>query len=362
MSTTDKSEGFAFQDIKRVAVTPVKNQANTSTCWSFATLSFFESELLRLGKQPPNFSEMYVVRMTYPRKAEHYVRMHGRSVFSAGSLAGDVLKVVKEFGLMSNGAYTGLFAGQSKHDHSEMDALLKAALDSIVSSKKKKLSSAWRNALAGILDAYLGAPPSEFVHENKTYTPRSFADSLGLNVDDYVELTSYLHHPFYSSFAVEVPDNWSNNSYYNLPIDEFTTVTKSAIEAGYSVVWDGDITETSFRHKKGVALMPVKQWENRTSAEKSSIGDQPEEEVKTTQEFRQECFDNYASTDDHLMHIIGLAKDKNGTLYFIAKNSWGEMDNKFDGLLYLSEQYFRAKTVSVMINRNALPKALAAKI
>ncbi len=354
--------GFHFTMIKEVGVTPVKNQSRTGTCWSFATSSFIESELLRMGKGEYDLSEMFNVRMTYPLKARNYVRLHGNAALGAGSLAQDVLRVIRNYGMVPEAVYDGKFVGESKHNHAEMDAVLKAALDAIVQNKGKKLSPAWPQAIEGILDAYLGKLPKQFEYQGKTYTPRSFADATGFNPDDYVELTSFTHHPFYSRFSIEAPDNWARNKSYNLPLDELMRVMDYAIEHGFTIDWDGDVSEKSFKHKKGTAILPVKEWDDRSKTEKDSICTHPEPEKEVTQELRQKMFDDYRSTDDHLMHVAGIAKDQNGARYFYTKNSWGVKESKYGGFVYMSEAYVRAKTISILVHKDAVPEDIAQKL
>jgi len=307
-----------------------------------------------MRKEPLNLSEMFVVRKNYPRKAERYIRLHGNMSFGASSLSGDVLYVIRKHGIVPESAYNGKPDGQSQYDNKEMDAVLKASLDAIISKKRRKLSKAWPKAIDGILDAYLGPVPERFSFKGKTYTPKIFAEELGFDPDSYIELTSYSHHPFYSNFSLEVPDNWSLNKYLNVPLDEFMSVIDRALQNGYSLAWDGDIRENSFSQKKGVAILPVKEWEDRTKEEKNAICEVTEPEKKVTEELRQESFDNFTSEDEHLMHITGTAYDQNGTKYYKAKNSWGQKDSKYRGFIYLSESYVRAKTISVMVHKEAL--------
>lgn len=359
--STDTSR-FEFTDIKRLPVTPVKNQAHSSTCWSFATISFLESELLRMKSQPVNLSEMFVVRKIYPIKAERYVRLHGKMSYGAGSLAGDVIRVIREFGIVPEAIYRGDFAGESFEHHVEMDAMLTAALDAVIGTKGGKISKVWPQAIAGILDAYLGEVPKTFRYNGESYSPETLRDSLGLNLNNYIDLTSYTHHPFFKSFCLEVPDNWSLNEYVNMPLEAFMAVIDHAIEKGFTLVWDGDITERSFNQNKGVAILPQKSWTERTRDEKNNLCEVPEPEIMVNQSIRQELFDNYTSTDDHLMHLIGTARDQTGTKFYLAKNSWGSKGSKYDGFIYLSESYVRAKTISVMVHKDALTQQLAQKL
>jgi bleomycin hydrolase len=358
----EEKKGFVFTPERTIRCTSVKNQAQTGTCWAFATNSFLEAELIRLGTGDHDLSEMFIVRHVYPRKALRFVRLHGNATLGPGSLANDALRVLREVGVVPEEVYDGKFAGQSRHNHGEMDAVVHGVLTAVVSNKGNTLSPAWPDALEGVLDAYLGKPPQEFTVGDQTFTPKSYAEHLGLDADDYVEFTSFTHHPFYTQFAVEIPDNWAGNLYWNVPLNELMRVMDRALEMGYTVAWDGDVSEESFRHKKGVATLPLKEWADRTKEEKEAIGDEPEPELQVTQEIRQRHFDNYASTDDHLMHVVGTARDQQGTRYYVMKNSWGTLDSEFEGRLHMSEAYVRSKTVSIMVHRDAVPEELAEKL
>ncbi|MCG8608216.1 aminopeptidase [bacterium] len=351
--------GFKFQVIQEVEATFVKNQAQTKTCWSYATLSFLESELIRIGTGRFYLSEMFVVRKTYPRKAQRYVRLYGNMAFRSSSSAGDVLRVLREDGIVPEIEFP--YREDIKDNHLEMDAAIKAVLDVIVSNPSGKLSKVWPEAVEGILNAYLGEPPKEFRYQRKTYTPKEFCARLGLSPDDYVQITSYLHHPFYKEFNLEVPDNWDLHPYLNLPLNEFMSVVDFALENGHSLVWDGDITERSFCPEKGLATLPMKNWNERSAEEKRSVCDRPEKEKVVTQQMRQDEFDNYTSTDDHLMHITGFAYDQNGIRFYKAKNSWGWQGKKHAGYIFISDSYFRSKTLSILVHKDAIPQALAAK-
>ena len=355
-------DAFRFKTELQVPTTPVKNQAQTRTCWSFASISLLEAEILRRQGRAVNLSEMYMVRLTYPRKARRYVRMHGHMAFHASGLAGDALHVLREFGLVPEQSYDGKSPHEVEHDHREMDAVLKAALDAVIQNHSGKLSKAWPKVVEVILDAYLGPPPEQFIYQEQTYTPKRFAESLDLRADDYVELTSYTHQPFYTWFSLDIPDNWSLNRFFNLPLEEFMEVLEHALEQGYSFVWDGDITEPTFSTKHGVAVLPSKAWDAYSVEERDRFWEQPVHELTVTQALRQEAFDNYTSTDDHLMHIIGRARDRYGTTYYVSKNSWGLKGTPYGGLIYLSDAYVRAKTISIMVNKNALPKSLQEKL
>ncbi len=360
--TEGEPQGFQFTILKQLEATSVKNQAKTGTCWSFATSSFLESELLRMGKGRYDLSEMFVVRHIYPQKALNYVRRHGNTTFGAGSLSGDLLRTVAEYGVVPEFVYDGKFVGYSRHNHAEMDAVLKAMLDAVIANQGKRLSPAWPKAVDAVLDAYLGEVPEKFAYNGKTYTPKSFAAELGIKPTEYIELTSFTHHPFYSEFALEIPDNWANNRYYNVPLDEFMNALNHALENGYTVGWDGDVSEKEFNKKEGVAILPLIDWEEKTEAEQEQTCKTPEPEKEVTPELRQQYFENYATTDDHLMHITGIATDQNGTRYYITKNSWGTKDRGHDGYVYMSEAYVRAKTVSILMHRNALPENLGKRL
>ena len=313
------SSAYQFEVIYDNAATPVKNQSYTGTCWSFATSSFLESELLRQGKGEFDLSEMFIVKNIYPEKAVNYVRLHGNTTLGPGSLSGDLMRAAATYGVVPEAVYAGMNAGYSKHNHAEMDAVLKAMLDAIV--------------------AYLGIRPN-----------------------DYIQLTSFTHHPFYTRFALEIPDNWARNQYDNVPLDELMATIDNALEKGYTVAWDGDVSEKTFSNKEGIAILPETDWDDMTKAERDSVFKKIIPELQVTQEIRQALFDNYRTTDDHLMHITGLAKDQNGTKYYITKNSWGTKDFKKGGYVYMSEAYVRAKTISIMVHRDALPLSIGKKL
>jgi len=347
----EKKERHTFKMITDVATTSVKNQAQTGTCWDFATQSFLESELLRMGKGQYNLSEMFNVRYTYPLKAEKYIRYHGKWQFGPGGQAHDVIKIFDTFGAVPANVYPGLEPGDSLHNNFEMDAVLGSVLNTII--KRNKISDHYKDIISSICDIYLGKVPSEFEYEGKKYTPKSFAKSLGINTDDYVEITSYTHHPFYSKFILEVPDNWTEGEYYNVPLDDLIKIMDNALQNGYSIDWDGDVGRDNFYRKEEYAVVP---FENDTS----KTG--PEKEQTITQELRQKSFDDYTTTDDHLMHITGLAKDQAGTKFYYTKNSWGTKDKKYDGFWYMSEPFVRLRTVAIMVHKDAIPKEIREKL
>ncbi|HNL39599.1 MAG: C1 family peptidase [Saprospiraceae bacterium] len=355
--------GYKFTVVKNMQATPVQNQFKSGTCWVYSANSFFESELLRMGKGKVDLSEMYIVRAGYLERAENYVRRQGAAAFGQGAETHDVLNIVREYGLMPQSAYSGFPAGQDKPVHGEMEAVLKAILDAVVKTPDGKLSAQWKAAYTGALDGYMGAPPAKFTVNGKEYTPQSYAQSLGINLDNYVALTSYTHHPYYQPFVLEVSDNWSNGMFYNLPIDEFVQVADNAVNNGYSVVWASDVSEKTFSAKEGLAVWPQTAWADMSQEEKDNWAKTPGKEKWVTAEERQQGFDELTTTDDHGMHITGAATDQNGTKYYIVKNSWGTDVNKTTGgYLYVSQPYFRAKTMSMLVHKDAIPAPIRQKL
>lgn len=355
---------YRFQTVVDVKHTPVKDQYHTGTCWCFATVSFLEAEALRLGRGEFDLSEMYVVRHTYPRKALNYVQMHGHAVHQQGGQAHDVIDRLRDSGLMPEEAYSGLNIGQKRHDHGEMVAVLQSLADAVLKREGSRVTPRWLEAYEGVLDAYLGRVPSEFAWKGRTYTPRSFADeALGLDAGDYVELTSYDAHPYYGKCRLEIPDNWTYDAdYYNLPIDELEAVVEKALAAGYTVVWDGDVSEKDFSTREtGWALVPEKDWEDRTMAEREKKPTAPVKERQVDQAMRTATLRDFTTTDDHLMHIVGLAQDQTGARFYRIKNSGGT-DRKYDGYLYMSRPYFRLKTTALMVNKSSLAPELRSKL
>ena len=351
--------GYTFTMKKELACTPVKNQNSTSTCWCFSGISMLESELLRVGKQPYDLSEMFIVRHIYEKKAQMYARMHGSSSFSGGGEYGDLLNGIREVGLVPDAVYSGLNYGEVKHNHGEMDAALKGYMDAVI--KSSKLTTAWFPGLNGILDAYLGKNPESFTSEGKTYTPATFTKELGINPDDYVLLTSFTHHPFYKQCVLELPDNWAAGSVYNLPLDELMQIIDNSVTNGYSVGWASDMSDKGFSMKQGVAIIPEKNWSEMTEDEVSKAFTGPHPEKVITQEMRQKEFDNYNTTDDHGMHIVGLATDQAGNTFFKVKNSWG-ITGKYDGFIFVSRPFIMLRTTNIMVNKNAIPAAIAKKL
>ncbi len=358
---TNKKEGkYKFTVVKNLDATEVKNQSQSGTCWSFSSLSFFESELLRMGKPKVNLSEMFVVHHAYEDKAEKYVRMHGLINFGPGGAFHDVAYVIKNYGMVPLEAYTGMVNGEKAINHNEMDAMLKAEVDVI--AKADNITPAWSKAVDATLDAYLGKMPENFQYQGKSYTPKSFAESLGLNMDNYIELTSFTHHDFYTKFPIEVQDNWAWQQVYNVKLDEMIDVIDNAIMNGYTVAWGADVSDKGFSYKNGVAIVPDVDWSDIPREKLDSVINNPGKQKVITQEMRQEAFNNYETQDDHGMHIVGIVKDQNGVKYYIVKNSWGTKGNDCDGFFYASEAYVKYKTTSIMINKDGLKKDIAKKL
>lgn len=364
---------YVFTKVVNHEALPVQNQSVSGTCWSFSALSFIESELIRTGKGEHNLSEMFVVRNAYVDKAENYVRMHGKNNFSAGGAFHDIPHVIEKYGIVPEEVYEGLAYGSEKHNHMEMDALLKGMADAIIENKGKKLTPAWKRAIGNAIDAYLGEVPEEFEYQGKTYTAQTFAEELELNMDDYVYLTSYTHHPFYDQFVLEVPDNWNYGLVHNVPLEDMMEAIDHALENGYTLAWAADVSEKGFSFRDGLAIVPEDEatikskgtdsrYFNDAGAEKiSNAFLMPIEEKEITQEMRQEAFDNYQTTDDHGMHMTGIYEDQNGNRYYMIKNSWGD-NNACDGYFLASEAYVAYKTMDIMLHKDALPKDLKKKL
>ena len=369
-------DGYGFEDIKRLETTSVKDQNRSGTCWSFSAISFLESELLRMGKPEMDLSEMWVVKRCYYDKAKKTVRLHGHLNFAPGGAFHDVLYVLENYSLVPEKTFPALAYGEDNHVHGEMDKVLDSYVDGVIENKNRRLTTAWEDGLAGILDAYLGQDPQQFSYDGNTYTPESFSDQvLGLDPNDYIGLASFTHQDYYSSFPILVPDNWLWRESYNLPLDEFMEVMYHAIDKGYTIAWGADVSEKGFSHRNGVAVVPAKdikevsgseraRWETLTPEEMekhmySFDGPVPEKDI--TPEIRQEAYDRWQTTDDHGMHIVGTAKDKNGSKYFIVKNSWAE-SNLYDGYFYASDAFVRYKTMNIMLHKDAVPKTIMKKL
>lgn len=370
-----EDEGYVFTTVKELKITPVKNQNRTGTCWCFSTLGFLESELLRMGKGEYDLSEMFIVSKNYKDKAEKFVRLHGELNYAQGGSFEDVLQAWKDYGIVPESVMNGLQYGEDMHVHNELESASRAYLDQIIKNPNRKLSTAWKKGFDGIIDAYLGTAPEKFTYNGKEYTPKSFAAELGINPDDYVSLTSYTHHPFYSEFAIEVQDNWRWATSYNLPIDELMQVFENAINTGYTIAWGADVSEKGFT-RNGIGVIPdiesmersgsdQDRWLGLSTSEKDAeikkMMEKPCKELEITQEMRQEAYDNYETTDDHGMQIYGIAKDQTGKKFYMIKNSWGT-DNKYKGTWYISENFVKYKTMNIVVHKDALPQSIKDKL
>ncbi len=324
--------------------TDVKSQDQTGTCWCFASASFIESEMIRQGKGKHQLSEMFIVNNIYFEKANNYLLRKGKAQFSEGALAHDFLNAAGRYGMVPDEVYSGLIDGDQTHNHAEMAAVLQGMLDGLV--KQRTLSDNWQSAYRAVVDTYLGSAPEQFSYQGKDYTPKSFAEQMGFNADDYVSYTSYTHHPFDRPFVLEIPDNFSNGLFHNVEIDRLVAMIDQALENGFTVAWDGDVSERGFSQNNGVAVLPKNP--NRRDALRN-----PGPEMDVTQEMRQDTFESYSTTDDHLMHLVGMAHDQHGTKYYIIKNSWGA-SGQHDGYLYMSEAYVRLKTVAIILHKDAM--------
>lgn len=375
-TNNDSAPGYQFTDVKVIEATPVKDQSRSGTCWCFSTLSFLESEIIKAGGEPMHLSEMWIVRHSFMDKAEKYVRMHGTLNFAEGGAAHDVTEGIREHGIVPFEVYPGLNYGTAKPDFHEISEVLKSYLDAVIrAAGNKPLSTAWKRGFNAILDEYFGVLPETFTYEGKEYTPESFAASLPISMDDYVDVSSFTHHPFYSRFIIEVPDNWMWAEVYNVPLEEMMQIVDNALENGYTVAWGTDVSEKGFSRTKGIGVIPeadlegmsgteAERWGKLTEQEKEAAlykFDKPGKERTITQEMRQTSFDNWETTDDHGMLIMGLAKDQNGTPYYKVQNSWNTVA-PYDGFWYFSKPFVAYKTTSLMVNKNAIPKEIAKKL
>ena len=370
---TTSAEGYRFTDTKIIPTTAVKDQSRSGTCWCFSTLSFLESEILRAGGPALHLSEMWIVRHSFMDKAEKYVRMHGTINFAEGGASHDVTEGIKAHGIVPFEVYPGLNYGTEKPDFHELSVVLKAYLDAVVKTGDKSgkaLSTAWKRGFDAILDEYFGPLPETFTYEGKEYTPKTFAAQLPIDLDNYIDISSFTHHPFYTQFIIEVPDNWMWGTVYNVPLDEMMQIIDHALEQGYTVSWGTDVSEKGFSRTKAIGIVPeadtesmsgteAERWGKLTDKEKEAAlykFDKPGKERTITQQMRQTAFDNYETTDDHGMVIIGTAVDQNGNPYYKVKNSWGVTASPYDGYYYFSRPFVAYKTMSYMVNKNAIPK------
>jgi len=369
-------EGFRFTTIDSVAITPVKNQNHSSTCWAFSALGFLESEVLRTKGKEIDFSEMFVVSKTMMDRATYCVRLYNEPHFAPGGSAYDVIYCMSHYGLVPQEAMPGIQYAWTKNDtlpvHSELDHVASGYLKGLTGLKK--LSPVWKKGLQAIYDTYLGSCPETFTYEGKTYTPRSFVESLGLKEEDYVSFTSYTHHPFYERFALEVPDNWRMDQMYNVPMEEMMAIIDHALAKGYTLVWGADVSEIGFT-RKGIGVVPdedngaditgsdMAKWVGMTpDKKKEELTKKPLPEKTITQQMRQDAFDNWENTDDHGMQIFGIAHDQNGKKYYMIKNSWGTLKSDYKGIWYVSEAFMQYKTNDILVHKAALPKDIKKKI
>lgn len=375
-ASTDKNVPV-FTTVKANPITSIKDQNRSGTCWAYSTLSFLESEILKKTGKTYDLCEMFIANKDYMDRAILTVRMHGDSQFSQGGSFSDVLTIMREDGICPESAMPapGTLTGDSLANFDEFFGVMEPYVAAVSKSKAKKISQQWRKGLQGIIDAYLGECPEKFVYEGKEYTPKTFAESLGINLDDYVSITSFTHHPFYTQFAIEVQDNWRWKPSYNVPMEEMMRIIDNAINEGYTIAWGGDVTEDGFTRKglgmaydvkkaRSMAGTDADRWFKLSATEKrsklDSLGvDAPE--IVPTQEMRQEAYDNWETTDDHGMHLYGIAKDKNGNIFYMVKNSWGEYGD-YKGTWYMSKNFVAYKTMNFMVNKNAIPKDIRKKL
>jgi hypothetical protein len=372
-----KEEGYKFTPVVELKATPVKNQASTGTCWDFATTSFIESELLRKGKGEYDLSEMWIVRFNYVDRLKDNFIQKGKGNLGEGSVGHDWIVEFTKNGIVPNEVYTGLNYGMPTHNHSELNSFINAIATVPLKPRIGKESDQYCDIVNAVLDTYLGKVPASFTYKGVGYTPKSFTASLGINPDDYVEITSFTIFPFYTQGVVPIPDNWRKMNYYNVPLDELMSIMDYSLNNGYTIAWDGDVSEKGFSHSKGVAIIPeLENTDQYSMADKARYGkmtpderateaykfSRPFPEKKITQEFREQEFDAKRTTDDHLMHMTGIVKDQYGAKYYITKNSWGTDRNPFGGYLNISESYARAKVIAIMVNKAAIPAEIRTKL
>ena len=358
-ASAKSKELFQFTEVINLENTSIKNQGSSGTCWSYATNSFLESEMVRNGKKPVELAQVFSARNAYLEKGRNYVRMHGAITLGDGGALHDVPNMLKKYGAVPQSVYTGLNYGTDKNKFAEMTALSEAFLKAVVTNPNDELTPNWQRAYAAILDTYLGDVPKNFDYNGKKYTPESFAkEVVGLNSDDYIEISSFREYPYYTKNVLMVPDNWSLDQIYNVKMNDLTDIIDNALKNGYSVAWAGDVSEKSFSWKNGVAYVPEKKTSEMNDEEKANLFNGPQKEILVTEEMRQNAFDNYTTTDDHGMHIVGLAKDQNGREYYIIKNSWGAT-NDYKGYLYMTKEFVKYKSTAILTHKNAIPAALA---
>lgn len=353
---------FEFRDLINLETTPVLNQGSSGTCWSYATTSFLESEMARAGRDPVDLSEIFSARCVYIEKGRQFVKMHGATGLGDGGALHDVIEVYKKYGALPQSEYTGLQYGTKINDFSEMASLRESFLNTIIKPQKGKLTPNWLQAYTGIIDAYLGTPPETFEYKGQTYTPQSFArEVVGLNPNDYIHISSFIEYPMYESFVLPVPDNWSQGSVYNVRMNELTEIIDFALENGYTVGWATDVSEKYFSWKNGVAFVPELEWEDMSPQQRENLFSGPQPERQINEYMRQDAFDRYLTTDDHGMHIVGIATDQEGNKYYKVKNSWGT-SNDLKGFLYVTPTYVQFKTTAILLNYRGVPNHILSKL
>lgn len=354
---------YQFTDINIIPHTSVKDQHRSGTCWSFAGTSFIEAEVMRNGGPVLNLSEMLPVRDAYERRANNYMRLHGKYNFGPGGEPHQVMETLARKGMTTEEAYSGLTIGEDLPVHGEMDNVLRSFVKAVEENKNRKLTPVWFKAYNGILNAYLGEIPEEFEFEDQMYSPETFArEVVNLDPEDYVEITSFTHADYYEPFLLKIPDNWDYEMYYNVPLDELELIINAALENGYTIAWAADVSDRGFNHRKGMALVPEKEWDEMEEGERDSVFITPVKQREITPEIRQKAYDNYTTTDDHSMHIIGTAEDQDGNIWYKVKNSWADDSNDFGGYFYASVPYIRYKTIAVYVNKDAVPRGIARKM
>ncbi len=355
-------DSFKFTELINIPNSDVKNQGKSGTCWSYCTSSFLESEMLRETGKQVDLADIYPVRCSYIDKADAYVRMHGSLNYGDGGACHDVINMLRKYGALPQSVYSGINYDSEKNNFGEMQSLLTGMLKGVVSNKSGKLSKNWKEAFTNVLDLYLGEVPEKFTFEGKEYTPQSFARNVvKLDPDDYVELSSFSYQPYYQKHILMVPDNWSFDQVYNVHMNEMTDIIDNALKNGYTVAWATDVSEKGFSWKNGVAYVPETDYEDMSKEEKEDMFNGPKPEKNITEEMRQNSFDNYSTTDDHGMHIVGMAKDQNNKEYYLVKNSWG-MKNDYEGYLYVTKNYVKYKTTAFLLHKNGLPKDIKKKL
>lgn len=360
--SANSKEAFKFTDVINIENTPVKNQGSSGTCWSYAANSYLESEMIRMGKQPVEISQIYTARNAYIEKAKNYVRMHGAITLGDGGALHDVINMYAKYGALPQSVYTGLNYGTSNNKFAEMQAMAQGVLEAVIKNPNGELSPNWIKAYTAVIDSYLGEVPTTFDWKGKKYTPQTFAkEVIGINPADYIEISSFKEYPYYSKFVLMVPDNWSLDQVYNVKMNDLTDIIDNALKKGYTVGWAGDVSEKGFSWKNGLAYVPAKNFADMTPEEKESMFTGPKPELEITEDMRQAAFDNYQTQDDHGMHIVGLTKDQNGKEYYIIKNSWGA-SNDYKGYMYMSKNFVKYKTTAILLNKGGLTKDMAKKL